>query len=165
MSTQVKINQGSRIYNPDRDVAYNFVSVGRRVGYLLNSENRSADIAILVQQLNATDATLGGAVKAFAQVLTQAYNEEASLAFEQALERAGWWSGPAGGRLAVCATLGFLMLSIYFQGIREVTAPETGEPKVIKQFVDEATAACAATAGMSRLRRYLRRVRLALLSY
>ncbi len=121
MSLQAKIPAGgeTRVYSPGRDLAHCFGDIMREVAGRLE-DKRWPVVDDLLAKAGVTEEQLGEACKSACLFGVEAVGSPKET-MEQVLVRVGWFKNPEQANLAICATIGAIVLGYAFVGMREAT--------------------------------------------
>ena len=114
------IVKNDQLVSLDRDVAHNFRFVALEVFRSLN-EGRWGDLAQLIKASEVTDLQLSKAYEALVVFVTSAA-EPVPATMEACMTEAGFFDIRPAAQLALMATLGQVMMGIYWQGARDASA-------------------------------------------
>jgi hypothetical protein len=121
MSLQAKIPAGgeTRVYNPGRDIAHAFGDIMREVAGRLE-DKRWPVVDEALAKAGVTEEQLGEACKTACGFAVEAVKSPKE-SMEQVLVRIGWFKNPEQANMAICATIGAIVLGYAFVGMREAT--------------------------------------------
>jgi len=138
---QMRTSPGDpRLYNPNRDVAHHFPSIGRMLVDRLAERRWPELIRPFLQFHGVTEAQLGEGAAALARFFNYCVDVDVDD-MRQALNKAGWFALSAPVQFTLCTVLGQLMLGVYFAGIRDATRlgdGPTADVRALLAAADEA---------------------------
>lgn len=127
-----------RYYNPNRDVAHNFVDIMSRVSARLE-DNQWPELGEILEREAVTIDDLGEACAAYCTFMGTAPAEgDNQVTMAESLRNAGFFACKPGAQVAIMAMLGTVYAGVAYQGIREATIGDSGPLKDIHALLDSA---------------------------
>jgi hypothetical protein len=134
MSLQARMSEGDkRLYDANRDVAHNFPAVIREVFHRIQHRRWEA-LDALLEARKVSDIELGAAVDVLAKFVSGAVDNPKED-MQDVLKRVGWFDLSDEAHVAVMATVGTVMLGIFFHGAREATLGGEGPCSNLDELV------------------------------
>lgn len=121
MSQQMIVPPGkaTRLYNPNRDLAYLYTGLVRTVADSLEDNTWAISLELL-KSYDVTMDELGEACKAYIDYISMAASGEGSPDCVDALEKAGWFKLRPVVQHAFCAVIGRIITGMMYAGVRDI---------------------------------------------
>lgn len=137
MPVQMRLNASdTRLYNPDRDLAYCSPHLVHRAMLGLDPTNQEEWVLQYINKNKLNEDVLVQSAKVLASYMNEAMLDPKYSHPFQALKSVGFFDLPKEAQVLVCAKIGQVFLSAIFSSIRDVTRNPTEPPINARKMAD-----------------------------
>jgi hypothetical protein len=126
----------SRMYSPNRDLAYCGPDLGKHAILRLDPDKREPRIAVYLEDHNIGEEVIVEAAEVMASYLTNTMFDPANKTPAEALEASGFFALPNEVQTLICAQFGQVLLCSLFTAVRDVTRDANDPPMDFKPVAD-----------------------------